>query len=133
MNIHKSKLHVSHFQNLTYPIKVQVFQKHLWEQWRSQGLSVDSPTQRAKMRNEKSLRKSKKNWSQLEEKIRKVKLLPTRDCEAGQWLRPMRNKTGIISENLRMRIITKFCHSGQRRWWALLSSLFRANVWQNMI
>ena len=33
--------------------------------------------------NEKSLRKSQKTWSKLEEKIRKVELLPTRDCEAG--------------------------------------------------
>ena len=30
-----------------------------------------------------SLRKNKKNWSKFEEKIRKVELLPTRDCEAG--------------------------------------------------
>ena len=33
--------------------------------------------------NEKSLRKSKKTWSKLEEKMRKVELLPTWDCEAG--------------------------------------------------
>ena len=33
--------------------------------------------------NEKSLRKSKKIWSKFEEKMRKVKLLPTRDCKAG--------------------------------------------------
>ena len=33
--------------------------------------------------NEESLRKNKKIWSKFEEKMRKVKLLPTRDCEAG--------------------------------------------------
>ena len=33
--------------------------------------------------NEKSLRKSQKTWSKLEEKMRKVELLPTGDCEAG--------------------------------------------------
>ena len=33
--------------------------------------------------NENSLRKSKKTWSKFEEKMRKVELLPTRDCEAG--------------------------------------------------
>ena len=33
--------------------------------------------------NEKSLRKNKKKWSKFEEKMRKVELLPTRDCEAG--------------------------------------------------
>ena len=33
--------------------------------------------------NENSLRKHKKTWSKFEEKIRKVELLPTRDCEAG--------------------------------------------------
>ena len=32
--------------------------------------------------NENSLRKSKKTWSKFEEKMRKVELLPTRDCEA---------------------------------------------------
>ena len=33
--------------------------------------------------NEKSLRKNKKKLSKFGEKIRKVELLPTRDCEAG--------------------------------------------------
>ena len=33
--------------------------------------------------NENILRKSKKTWSKFEEKVRKVELLPTRDCEAG--------------------------------------------------
>ena len=33
--------------------------------------------------NEESLRKSKKNCSKFEEKMRKVELLPIRDCEAG--------------------------------------------------
>ena len=33
--------------------------------------------------NEKGLRKSQKTWSKLEEKMRKVELLPNRDCEAG--------------------------------------------------
>ena len=34
--------------------------------------------------NEQSLRKNKKNWSWwFKEKMRKVELLPTRDCEAG--------------------------------------------------
>ena len=33
--------------------------------------------------NENSLRKHKKTWSKFEEKMRKVELLPTRDCEAG--------------------------------------------------
>ena len=33
--------------------------------------------------NKKSLRKNKKNWSKFEERMRKVELLPTRDCEAG--------------------------------------------------
>ena len=33
--------------------------------------------------NEKSLRKNKINWSKFEEKMRKVELLPARDCEAG--------------------------------------------------
>ena len=32
---------------------------------------------------ESSLRKNKINWSKFEEKMRKVELLPTRDCEAG--------------------------------------------------
>ena len=32
--------------------------------------------------NEKHLRKSKKNWSKFEEKMRKVEFLPIRDCEA---------------------------------------------------
>ena len=30
-----------------------------------------------------SLRKNKKNWLKFEEKVRKVELLPTQDCEAG--------------------------------------------------
>ena len=33
--------------------------------------------------NDKSLRKTKTNWSKIEEKMRKFELLPTRDCEAG--------------------------------------------------
>ena len=33
--------------------------------------------------NEKSLRKNKKKWSKFGEKMRKVELLPARDCEAG--------------------------------------------------
>ena len=33
--------------------------------------------------NKWSLRENKKNWSKFEEKMRKVELLPTRDCEAG--------------------------------------------------
>ena len=33
--------------------------------------------------NEKKLRKSKKNWSKFEEKMKKVELLPTWDSEAG--------------------------------------------------
>ena len=33
--------------------------------------------------NEKSLRKSQKTWFKLEEKMRKVELLPIRDCEDG--------------------------------------------------
>ena len=33
--------------------------------------------------NEKSLRKNKKKWSKFGEKVRKVELLPIRDCEAG--------------------------------------------------
>ena len=33
--------------------------------------------------NEKKLRKIKKNRSKFEERMRKVEVLPTRDCEAG--------------------------------------------------
>ena len=33
--------------------------------------------------NKQSLRKNKKNYLKFEEKMRKVELLPTRDCEAG--------------------------------------------------
>ena len=33
--------------------------------------------------NKKSLRNNKKKWSKFEEKMRKVEVLPTRDCEAG--------------------------------------------------
>ena len=33
--------------------------------------------------NKWSLRKNKENWSKFEEKVRKVELLPTRDCKAG--------------------------------------------------
>ena len=33
--------------------------------------------------NEWSLRKNRINWSKFEEKMRKVELLPTQDCEAG--------------------------------------------------
>ena len=33
--------------------------------------------------NKWSLRKNKKNWLKFEEKMRKVELLSTRDCEAG--------------------------------------------------
>ena len=33
--------------------------------------------------NKSSLRKNKKTWSKFEEKMRKVELQPTRDCEAG--------------------------------------------------
>ena len=40
-----------------------------------------------------SLRKNKKNWSKFEEKIRKVELLPTRDCEAGYG--PVVNSAGV--------------------------------------
>ena len=36
--------------------------------------------------NEKRLRKNNKNLSKFEEKMRKVKLLPIRDCEAGYGL-----------------------------------------------
>ena len=46
----------------------------------------DSPTRGAKMRKKisnVSVRKNKKNLSKFEVKMRKVELLPTRDCEAG--------------------------------------------------
>ena len=33
--------------------------------------------------NKLCLKKNKKNWSKFEENMRKVELLPTRDCEAG--------------------------------------------------
>ena len=56
-------------------------------QWHSQGIPSrvgKSTTRRAKMRNEKSLRKKLKNKIiKIFGKMKKVQLLPTRDCEAG--------------------------------------------------
>ena len=54
-------------------------------QWRSQGLSAwaSPPEGRNEEENEKSLRKNNINLSKFEERMRKVKVLPTRDCEAG--------------------------------------------------
>ena len=47
------------------------------------GGRVAHPEGQIEEENEKSLRKNKKNWSKFEERMRKVELLPTRDCEAG--------------------------------------------------
>ena len=47
------------------------------------GGRVAHPEGQNEEENEKSLRKSKKNWSKFQEKMRKVELLPTLDCEAG--------------------------------------------------
>ena len=47
------------------------------------GGQLAHPEGQNKEENEKRLRKSKKNLSKFEEKMRKVELLPTRDCEAG--------------------------------------------------
>ena len=52
------------------------------EQCRSQGLPVAHPEGQNEEENARSLRKNKKIWSKFEEKMRKVDLLPTRDCEA---------------------------------------------------
>ena len=46
------------------------------------GGRVAHPESQNEEENEKHLRKSKKNCSKFEEKVRKVELLPTRDCEA---------------------------------------------------
>ena len=47
------------------------------------GGRVAHPESQNEEENEKSLRKNKKKWSKFGEKMRKVELLPTRDCEAG--------------------------------------------------
>ena len=47
------------------------------------GLRLAHPKGQNEEENKQSLRKNKKKWSKFEEKVRKVKLLPTRDCEAG--------------------------------------------------
>ena len=47
------------------------------------GRWVAHPESQNEEENEKSVRKSKKQWSKFGEKMRKVELLPTRDCEAG--------------------------------------------------
>ena len=47
------------------------------------GGRVAHPEGQNEEENERSLRKRKKNWSKFEETVRKVELLPTRDCEAG--------------------------------------------------
>ena len=47
------------------------------------GGRVAHPESQNEEENELSLRKNKTNWSKFEEKMRKVELLPTRDCEAG--------------------------------------------------
>ena len=47
------------------------------------GGRVAHPESQNEEENEKSLRKNKKKWSKFGGKMRKVELLPTRDCEAG--------------------------------------------------
>ena len=47
------------------------------------GGRVAHPEGQNEEENKKSVRKNKKNWSKFEERMRKVELLPTRDCEAG--------------------------------------------------
>ena len=59
-----------------------------WEsfQLRSQGLpgwATRPPGDQNEEENKWNLRKKKKNWSKFEEKMKKVELLPTWDCEAG--------------------------------------------------
>ena len=47
------------------------------------GGRVAHPEGQNEEENKLSLRKNKKNGSKFEEKMRKVELLPTRECEAG--------------------------------------------------
>ena len=47
------------------------------------GGRVAHPESQNEEENEESLRKNEKKWSKFGEKMRKVELLPTRDCEAG--------------------------------------------------
>ena len=47
------------------------------------GGRVAHPASQNEEENEKNLRKKKKKWSKLGEILRKVELLPTRDCAAG--------------------------------------------------
>ena len=62
------------------------FEKYAYVQWRSQGLPgwASRPPGEPKWgRKWVRLRKNKINWSKFEEKMRKVEILPIRDCEAG--------------------------------------------------
>ena len=52
------------------------------DQWRSQSLPGWVTCQNEE-ENEKSLRKNKKKLIKFRGKVRKVEILPTRDCEAG--------------------------------------------------
>ena len=75
--------------------------------------------------NEKSLRISQKIWSKLEEKMRKVELLPTRNCEAGH------GPALVSDENPRslLQISQKSAPTGRHRYVYHVNVRTRGNSW----